>query len=232
MRAVSGDHLQRDALCREVGERFRRVGPEPLGQDDERCRPQAGRKRVSPERAFGMRQHQDAVAARGQLGRPRQLVVLLAGQHHLRRTKDPGAMSGEAGRAPLACRREGHGRRALPPARRREGLPDRTQRRVAVLVGGERPEGLRHRGLPAEPDQAVERDGPVGQGAGLVDAQHVHPGQALDGGQLLHQDVAPGQGDRGHAEGDTGQQHQPLRDHAHQRRDRPGERLPYRVPGM
>ena len=58
---------------------------------------------------------------------------------------------------------------------------------------------------------------------------HVHPGQALDRGQLLHQDPAPGQRDRGHAEGDAGQQDQPLRDHADQRGDGPGGGLPPRT---
>ena len=71
-----------------------------------------------------------------------------------------------------------------------------------------------------------KRDGPVGQGAGLIQAHHVHPGQALDRGKLLHQDPAPGERDRGHAEGDAGQQHQALRDHADQRRDRPAGDLP------
>ena len=55
-----------------------------------------------------------------------------------------------------------------------------------------------------EPDQAVKGDGPVGEGAGLVQAHHVHPGQPLHGGKLLNQHPAPGEGDRGRAEGDAG----------------------------
>ena len=46
---------------------------------------------------------------------------------------------------------------------------------------------------------------------------------------MLDQDPAPGEGDRGHAEGDAGQQDQALRDHADQRRDRPGGGLPPRL---
>jgi len=136
-------------------------------------------------------------------------------------------MAAEAGRAPLTRRRERHSCLARPPARRREDLPDRGQRRVAVLVVGQRPQCRLGRRLAVEPDEGVERDGPVGEGAGLVQAHHVHPGQALDRGQLLHQDPAPGQGERGDAEGDAGQQHQALRDHANQRGDRPGGSLPY-----
>jgi hypothetical protein len=36
-----------------------------------------------------------------------------------------------------------------------------------------------------EPDEAVERDGPVSRGAGLVEAHDVHPGHALDRRKLL-----------------------------------------------
>ena len=138
-------------------------------------------------------------------------------------------MPGEAGRAPLARRRERHLCLARPPGRRRESLPDGGQRGVLVLFVGERAERGLGRRLSVERDQGVERDGAVGQGAGLVETDNVDPGQALDRGKLLHQHPAPGQGDRGHAEGDAGQQHQSLRDHADQRGDRPGQRLPRRV---
>src|SRR6266481_3775411 len=74
---------------------------------------------------------------------------------------------------------------ARPPLRRWEGLPDGGQRRVAGLVVGERAERRLGWRLVIEPDQVVEGDRPVGEGAGLVQAHHVHPGQALDRGKLL-----------------------------------------------
>ena len=200
---------------------------QPLGEQDEGRRPQARRERLAVQRARGACQHQDPPAAGGQPGGLRQLFLLAARQHHLRRSQHPGALAGEAGRAPLARRGERHGCLPRPPLRRRERLPDGGQRRVAVLVVGQRPECRPGRRLAVEPDEAVEGDGPVGQGAGLVQAHHVHPGQALDRGKLLDQDPAPGERDRGHAEGDAGQQDQALRDHADQRRDRPAGDLPY-----
>jgi hypothetical protein len=73
---------------------------------------------------------------------------------------------------------------------------------------------------------------PSVRGAGLVQAHHVHPGQALHGGELLHQDPAPGQRDRGRAEGDAGQQDQSLRHHADQRGDGRGRALARVLAGM
>ena len=98
--------------------------------------------------------------------------------------------------AALHLRAEENGTAAVPrpPVRRREYLPDGGQRRVAVLVVGQRPERRLGRRLGSSSRiEAVEADGAVGEGAGLVEAQHVHPGQALDRGQLLDQDPAPGE---------------------------------------
>ena len=141
-------------------------------------------------------------------------------------------MPGEAGRAPLARGRERNGVLACPPLRRREGLPDGGQRRVAGLVVGERAERRLGRRLVIEPDQAIKGDGPVGEGAGLIQAHHIHPGQALHRGKLLHQDPAPGERDRGRAEGDAGQQHQALRHHTDQRGDGRGGALARSLVGV
>ena len=71
----------------------------------------------------------------------------------------------------------------------------------------------------------VEGDRAIGEGARLVAADDVDASQTLDCGQLLHQHLAPRQGDSGDREGDAGQQHQPLRHHAHQPCDGAGEGL-------
>ena len=63
-------------------------------------------------------------------------------------------MAAEAGRAPLAGRGERHGLLARPARRGRKGLPDGGQRRVAVLLTGERPE----RRPAVERDEVLERD--------------------------------------------------------------------------
>ncbi len=71
----------------------------------------------------------------------------------------------------------------------------------------------------------VEGDRAIGEGSCLVAADDVDASQTLDRGQLLHQHLAPRQGDGGDREGDAGQQHQPLRHHAHQPCDGAGEGL-------
>ena len=208
------------------------VRSQPLCEHDEGHRVQARRERLTVQGPWGVRQREDPPPAGGQVRGSRQQPVLAAGQHHFRRPQHPGAVPGEAGGAPLARGGKGHAVLARPPLRRRERLPDSGQRRVAGLVVGERAERRLRRRLVIHPDHAVEGDGPVGESAGLVQAHHVHPGQALHRGKLLHQDPAPGQRDRGRAEGDAGQQDQPLRHHADQRGDGRGGALARGLVGM
>ena len=62
------------------------------------------------------------------------------------------------------------------------------------------------------------RERPLGEGARLVEADHVHPGEALDGRQLLGQDLLRRQPGGAHGEGDAGQQDESLGHHRHQAR--------------
>jgi hypothetical protein len=117
-----------------------------------------------------MCQHDDPLPVGGQHGGLRQKLSLPARQHHFGRAQHPAALPGETRCAPVARRRERHCVLAHPAAWRRESLPDRRQCRVAVLVVGERAERLFSRCLIVEPDQPAEDDGPVGEGAGLVEA--------------------------------------------------------------
>ncbi len=142
------------------------------------------------------------------------------GPHQLGRTEHPRAVLAERRRAPLACRRERDEPGASPGVRRRERRRDRVQRRVAVLVGRERRERGLDRRLIVEPFDAVEHDVPVGERAGLVEADHVDPGQPLDRGQLLDEHLATSQRDRGDPEGDARQQHETLGNHARRCRRR------------
>ena len=107
----------------------------------------------------------------------------------------------------LASHHGGQGRQGAPVGAvlpvRRGVLRARGTDEVAVVV---------------QAQDLLELDPPGGQGAGLVQAQGVHPGQDLHGGQLLDQDVLVGQGQAGCGEVDAGQEHQALGDHA----DHPG----------
>ena len=53
-----------------------------------------------------------------------------------------------------------------------------------------------------------------GQGAGLVQAEDVRPGEGLDAVQLLHEGVAAAQAHHAHGQGNARQEHQPLGNHA------------------
>jgi hypothetical protein len=73
-----------------------------------------------------------------------------------------------------------------------------------------------------DPEQAQP---PVGQRAGLVDADRVDRGEALGRAHLLHQRVLARQPHGGDGEGDAHQQHQALGDQRHQARGRGLRRL-------
>ena len=66
----------------------------------------------------------------------------------------------------------------------------------------------------------------LGEGAGLVEADHVDAGQALDGGQLLHQALLAAEPDDTDREGDGGEQDEALGDHRDDAADRAGDRSP------
>ena len=100
-----------------------------------------------------------------------------------------------------------------PAGRRRQRGGQRLQRAVRVRVVGERAQRLADLvgGQIGARFAVLVGDVADGQGAGLVQADDVDPGQALDGGQLLHQDLLPGQLHGGQQERHRGQQHQALR---------------------
>ena len=81
--------------------------------------------------------------------------------------------------------------------------------------------------IPSTHSIAAKRDRTVGQGPGLVEADDVDAGQPLDGGELLHEHLAPGQAQRADEEGDAREQHQALRHHPHEG----GHRADHRVGG-
>ena len=157
VRAVPGDHLDRHALGREVGDGVGGVGSQLLGEHDEGHRAQANRERLAVQGAGGARQREDTPPAGGQVRGPGQQPVLAAGEHDFRCSQHPGAVPGEAGRAPLARGGERHAVLARPLLQGREGLPDGGQRRIWFLAGGERAERRLGPRLVIEPDQAGTR---------------------------------------------------------------------------
>ncbi len=229
---VPGDDLQVDALVGEVAQGVGGVGADLLLEaqqgDGAQARPAGCRRpglRTSTatsrvrlpvrRRLFGLDPHRFAGAG--------------VGQHHLGGPEHPGSVALEGGRAPLAGRGERHRRAALPALGPRMGIGEGQEGGVGVGLVTERAEGRVEilttavEGLgPGEDDLAL------GQRAGLVQAEHVDPGQPLDRGQLLDEDPPAGERHRGGEERDAGEQDQPFGDHADEAGHRSLHRLPAR----
>ena len=68
-----------------------------------------------------------------------------------------------------------------------------------------------------------------GEGPGLVDAQHIHPRQALDGRQFLDQHPTAGQPYRADGKGEGGEEYQALGHHCANPRRRAAQRISQRL---
>ena len=104
-------------------------------------------------------------------------------------------------------------------------LPNGFRRRVGAVAccACQRPED---QGLVTGNDlDTTDTDAAGGEGARLVEAQAVHAGEDLDGGQLLDEHATTGQGRRTDREVHRRQQHKALRDHADHGCDRANESL-------
>ena len=85
-------------------------------------------------------------------------------------------------------------------------------RAFSCLFGGlVRFPGSRRR---AQGNSPLHRHGVFRDGAGLVYAQHIHPGQRLNRFHIVHQHFVHGKPHHAHRHGHAGQQIQALRDHA------------------
>ena len=158
-------------------------------------------------------------AASRSASRAHGIVGVAVDPHHLRRAEHPRAPVAERRRAPLAARRERRRAGALPTVGRGERLAQRVHRRVAVVVVGERAERVGHGIVGRDLVHLLEPDRALGERARLVEQDDVDAGEALDRGQLLHEHLAARERDRGDAEREARQQHEPFGHH----RDDPGD---------
>jgi hypothetical protein len=65
-----------------------------------------------------------------------------------------------------------------------------------------------------EDSHGGKRQASFGEGAGLVQADHVDPSKSLDRGELLHKDACPPESNDADGKGHAGEQNKALRDHA------------------
>ena len=236
-RVVAGDDLHRHVLLGEVAQGVGGVRPRAVAEHDERGGPQA--RRAAPRRA---------AASSVRASRTTRLPVggrrLGAARERRRRRRSPAAPR-RARRAPtsrparttraLHFRADENGTRLAarpsPPAAPANALRDRRERGVRVRLG-------RPRARPARPRAAasasrtstvLDDEPPLGERAGLVDAQHVDAREALDGRQLLHEHPVLRQADDADGEREAREQHEPLRHHRDRAGDRGRERRPHVV---
>ena len=223
-RVVAGDDLHIHALGVEVIEDFGSVGADGIlqhqqGQGDHHAVEAPDLRPV----ALGQQQYPAALGGVGgstlfQGGEVLPQDILRCA-HHI----SPPVQ--EIHGAPLGGGGEGHGspvRPAGPPGKLvRDGL-----RRVVIRIqhpvkGTQNVGDVRlGTGLRVQGHHLPHLHLRTGDGAGLVHAQHVHPGQGLDGVHLVDQRPILGQPHHADRQGHGSQQEQPLRDHADQGRHR------------
>ena len=222
---VARDDPDAHALLLEEPEGVSGIGADPLGQGDQGLGPPVSRQALVRERRRRRLHEQDPAALGGELGHLGPLGGVVV-EEHVGRAEEPRPVVAERRRAPLPGGRERHGPVLAPPLRWRTRHPDGGQAGIGVGCRGHGPEGGAHPLLVVaalERHETVELDVAEGEGAGLVQAHHVDPGQALHGGKLLHQHPTPGQGQGGEEERDAGEQHQAFGHHAHQGGHRAGD---------
>ncbi|OIQ74835.1 hypothetical protein GALL_435080 [mine drainage metagenome] len=215
-RMVSREDLDRDALGVEVAQCFGRIGANLLGQQNQGGRNEMVRQPVGHQPARGPGEKKHAPPRLGMLLHAASYGVATGTirQQHIRRAKNPGAQLIQCRAAPFACRRERHGIGNGMGLFPRVGTPDRQQGGIRLELGGRQGRQRVHRiGMVAQHFDIFEPGLSLGQRAGLVEADHVDPGQRLGRREVLHQRPMAGQPDGAYRQGEAGQKHQPLRHH-------------------
>ena len=219
---VAADDLDLDPLLLEVRERRRRRLAHAVREDHVGDRNEPGRWASAVERGLGPPEEHDAPSRLGVFTRLPQICVVAprGSEQNVGRPEDPGSLRAELHAAPLPGRRERDRSRREPAGGMvGEALADRAEGGVRVRVGGrQRGERLPVRPVPAEELDLVDDEPALGERSGLVDAQHVHARERLDGRQLLHQHPPPCEPNHAHRERHARQQNETLGDH----RDGPG----------
>ena len=233
---IAGDDLNGNALFGKVAERFRCFWSDAVGNGQQGHKLQL----VSIQPDLGVRlsitasQQQHAAAffqkrlhLRSKLG--------IAGTGHKFRCPHHKAALGKGRGAPFVCGIERH--HALARPRRAVlfakalyhgagGIVIRFSPRVNTMQHGVYP--VLRPGIRGQQQRLPSFHPGLGNGTGLVHAQHIHAGQRFNTIHILRQYLALRQPHHTDGEGHTGQQIQPFGDHADQRRHRSFHRIPQR----
>ena len=156
------------------------------------------------------REHQDSASGTRQFdGPPKGILVVFASaiERELRRTENPGLVAlagGKGERAPLACRRKARGCDGIELAVCGVANGEALGGGVGVLVCAEMRQNRLGEVVAREFEGLVELDVTLGKRSGLVEADRVNAGQALDGRKFLHEHLPARELHRCDGEGQAG----------------------------
>ena len=193
---VAGDDLDGHALLLEVSQSRRSIWPELVGQNRKAQRDQGTGQPVPLQRARALGQQQNPLPSPQGVPQIRFKQGPVFPQQHLRRTQQIIRSIWQAQGAPFAL----GGKKHLPY--RGPGFRLAAKPLLEGGGGGVSPGGRVH--IPAQPGGqlfhgAIHRPQfqhlqlSLGQGARLVQAEHIHPRQVFNAGHLMDQSPFPGQ---------------------------------------
>ena len=220
---IPGNDLDFYALGGKIGEGIRRFRTNLVGQHNQRQRVELPRFQDFLEFGgiLGNQQHPVAPAGPFLYGLPK--LVIPAAQGKFRRAHDKSALSPEHRSAPF-----GGGLERDPLGADPVGLPGEDLRhgfggvvfRLNVRIDGRKNPLQPFGRIVCQRNHIFHLHAGCRNGAGLVHAQHIHPGQGFDAVHILYQHLLPGQLQGGYCHGHAGQQVQSLGNHADERRYR------------
>ncbi len=225
-RVVARDDVQAHTLLVEVADGFLGRGPDLVadGDEPERLHGADDITLVGEPVHAGHEQHAGGLCECGDLGL--DLLELLVVEHELRGAHHKGA-GGERGPAPFLGRGEGHDRERLEPLLERVRIAGEYRLAGFVRVGRRGPgnacEGAldvldRASALPCRLKRvdALDLHGARGDGARLVEAEHVDARERFDAVELLREHLAAREAHGRDGEDRGREKHEALRDHAEQ----------------
>ena len=222
-RVVSGNHFKIHSLLHKITQGLLRIFPDRIADKKQGNRLQPSWKLLAAEPFPACRKHQHPLSLRGRLVNLAAEGLQPFLQHKLFCSHHISAVSRKFNAAPFSGRRKRNHRSWFPPRRFRAELPHSLGRRVMVRQrshnGGNRISGFLLR-MACQGMQAIHLHVPGGDGSGLIQTEHIHPRQSLDGVELLNQRIFPSQTDHADRQHHAGQQYQTFRDHADQSRHR------------